>query len=546
MNLKIKILSQLLLLTVLVNGQISFTVNIDANSKAVALLFNQKKFDAALSLVNKIIIDKPAEGINYFNRAVIHYYKNPKPMNTTTYIGISHGKKVFLSSYDTSVVSDCKRAQEAGYRNSEIFYLVFLQYYNYEPNSGPGAKRGILNDAYGHQSVGYDDQKELLDSAIKIKWDEKYFSAKFELYVGNKILTTYFDLSKENMPTIRSDCDRMASIAKDKKRKFLAYYYLAQISKYYSDTIKAINYLSIAIDINPINVKLTKGRKFDAAYDNLFAERGKLREGIKDFEGAISDFNIHLLRWDDAEIYDERAWCYWIMGNNTNALRDINKTITLYERDRKELLTSFDPFDKYKFEYQQTGWGSAYFLRGLINATLMKDKEALKDYNKAIEYGNKEAISAKNELLQVTDIFTNDPETTQTVNNDNSISMVKKNGVYEIPITINGSLKINFIFDAGASDVSISPDVALTLIRTGTVSDKDFIGTETYKFADGSTAKSKIFILKELQIGSRKVTNVRTSISNSLDAPLLLGQSALNKFGKITIDYKNGIIRFED
>ena len=62
--------------------------------------------------------------------------------------------------------------------------------------------------------------------------------------------------------------------------------------------------------------------------------------------------------------------------------------------------------------------------------------------------------------------------------------MVKRGGVYEIPVIINGSLKLNFIFDAGASDVSISPDVALTLVRTGTVTDADFLGTETYKFAD--------------------------------------------------------------
>ena len=42
------------------------------------------------------------------------------------------------------------------------------------------------------------------------------------------------------------------------------------------------------------------------------------------------------------------------------------------------------------------------------------------------------------------------------------------------------------------------------------------------------------------------MTNVRATISNSLEAPLLLGQSALNRFGIITIDYKNSVINFED
>ena len=130
--------------------------------------------------------------------------------------------------------------------------------------------------------------------------------------------------------------------------------------------------------------------------------------------------------------------------------------------------------------------------------------------------------------------------------NSNSIPMTKVGGVYEIPIIINGVLKLSFIFDAGASDVSISPDVAFTLIRTGTVTDKDFLGTQTYKFADGSTAKSKVFMIKEIQLGNKKVNNIKASISNSIEAPLLLGQSALNKFGKVTIDYSKGVIIFQD
>ncbi|MBL0273596.1 MAG: retroviral-like aspartic protease family protein [Chitinophagaceae bacterium] len=115
-----------------------------------------------------------------------------------------------------------------------------------------------------------------------------------------------------------------------------------------------------------------------------------------------------------------------------------------------------------------------------------------------------------------------------------------------MPVLINSVLKLDFIFDAGAADVSISADVALTLIRTGTVTDKDFLGTETYKFADGSTAKSKVFLIREIQIGNKKVTNVKASISNSVTAPLLLGQSVLNKFGKVTIDYNKGVIVFEN
>ena len=121
-----------------------------------------------------------------------------------------------------------------------------------------------------------------------------------------------------------------------------------------------------------------------------------------------------------------------------------------------------------------------------------------------------------------------------------SILKVKKNnGVYSVPVELNGVLKIDFIFDSGASDVSISPDVALTLLRTGTIKKEDWLEGAYYKFADGSIAKSKRFKLSSLKVGNKVITNVNCSISNSIDAPMLLGQSVLSKFGKYTFDNVN-------
>ena len=44
------------------------------------------------------------------------------------------------------------------------------------------------------------------------------------------------------------------------------------------------------------------------------------------------------------------------------------------------------------------------------------------------------------------------------------VPLIESGGVYEVPVLVNGVLKINFIIDSGASDVAISPDVALTLV----------------------------------------------------------------------------------
>jgi aspartyl protease family protein len=125
----------------------------------------------------------------------------------------------------------------------------------------------------------------------------------------------------------------------------------------------------------------------------------------------------------------------------------------------------------------------------------------------------------------------------------NTIKIVKtESGLIEVPVVLNDVLRINFIFDSGASEVSISPDVALTLIRAGTITESDFLQDQVYTFADGSKAKSKRFLLKKLMVGNQTLTNIEASISKSIDAPMLIGQNVMNKLGSVTIDYDNQLL----
>lgn len=126
------------------------------------------------------------------------------------------------------------------------------------------------------------------------------------------------------------------------------------------------------------------------------------------------------------------------------------------------------------------------------------------------------------------------------------IKMIKaQDGTYSVPLEINGVLKLNFILDSGASDVFVTPDVVSTLIKTGTVSNSDFIGHQEYVFADGSKAISRVFVIKEIKLGNKIATNVIASISESQTSPLLLGQSVLQQFGKVTINNNTGILIIE-
>jgi Aspartyl protease len=91
----------------------------------------------------------------------------------------------------------------------------------------------------------------------------------------------------------------------------------------------------------------------------------------------------------------------------------------------------------------------------------------------------------------------------KNISNCNSlIKLYKSNSnLFEIVTEINNVLKISFILDSGASEISLTPDFALTLIRTGTISAEDWLEGANYKFADGSVAKSKRFRIKTLKIG---------------------------------------------
>ena len=115
------------------------------------------------------------------------------------------------------------------------------------------------------------------------------------------------------------------------------------------------------------------------------------------------------------------------------------------------------------------------------------------------------------------------------------IPLRKTGGVYTLPVEMNGVLTLPFILDTGAADVQIPADVALTLIRMGTVRDADFLPGQFYTLADGTTVKSPRFMLRSLKIGTRLLTAVPASIGDLFGA-VLLGQNVLERLGPWTMD----------
>jgi hypothetical protein len=115
------------------------------------------------------------------------------------------------------------------------------------------------------------------------------------------------------------------------------------------------------------------------------------------------------------------------------------------------------------------------------------------------------------------------------------IKMERKSNVYYIPCKVNG-LNLKFIFDTGASNVSISVTEALFMLKNGYLNKTDFKGVEQYSIANGDIVEGTKINIRLLEIEDLKLYNVEASISHELTAPLLLGQSAISKLGKIELD----------
>lgn len=115
----------------------------------------------------------------------------------------------------------------------------------------------------------------------------------------------------------------------------------------------------------------------------------------------------------------------------------------------------------------------------------------------------------------------------------------KKYGVYEVPIEING-VKMHFIFDTGAGMVSISQTEVNFLYKQGALTDDDVLEKANFMDANGDISEVTIINLKSVKIGNKTLSNVQASVVHNMNAPLLLGQTVLENFGRVTIDYKSG------
>lgn len=370
-----------------------------------------------------------------------------------------------------------------------------------------------------------------------------------------------------------------------------------QINVYRSDCYSELGLNEVAI------ADISKAMEKEADWESLcrrgdyYRLAGDIDSAIADFSAAIEEIP------DEGYAYYKRGWCYEMKGDRQKALEDYNMglemtqdypylylmrgELLLLEGNKAEADADFEAViqkdtlaengscrqyalhflgrDKEAEEWMdkiidsdpddaghyydraclysrmgrleesvaalRTSFEKGY--RSFSHIRLDDDMDAVRDLPefKALieEYEAKHAAYLKEFELAM-------PEKEETVTE----IAVKRNsgGTFEIPCDING-LPLQMIFDTGASDVTISSVEANFMFKNGYLAEKDIKGKRYYQVANGQINEGTVITLREVKIGDAVLHNVDASVVKSQKAPLLLGQSAMERFGTITIDNQN-------
>lgn len=183
-----------------------------------------------------------------------------------------------------------------------------------------------------------------------------------------------------------------------------------------------------------------------------------------------------------------------------------------------------------------------YFLYVIIALLLVPGCSRRRAYE-ANDSDNLTYNKERQERNEQQDNSSDERENDREISKGTIIKMREHNGVYLVPITVNG-MELEFIFDTGASVICISSAEAAVMYKQGKITEDDIVGQTSLQDATGGVSIGTVIKLKTVQLGGITLHDIEATVTNNMQAPLLFGQTALNKFGKVTIDYENNTIEF--
>lgn len=306
-------------------------------------------------------------------------------------------------------------------------------------------------------------------------------------------------------------------------------------------------------------------------YAGGYYRRGWFKDNIKDIDGAIEDYTTSItLDSDYPYAIMSRGNMYLLKGENELAKKDFEMVVqkdtipeegscTMYAlmhlgRNDEAIEWMNKMLESSEEEGVRYEAACLYSLMGDIEKSLYYLEESLKRGNKSYHHmmtdddiDNIRNLDAFKVLMEK--YFPQEVE--QESSNEALVEYAEKvvevpftrhGGVTQVKCSVNG-LPLHFIFDTGAADVTISRVEATFMFKNEYLSSSDVIGKARYMDANGDISVGTVLNIKKITFGGLELENVRASVVESNNAPLLLGQSVLNRLGKIEIDYDRSVLK---
>ena len=304
-----------------------------------------------------------------------------------------------------------------------------------------------------------------------------------------------------------------------------------------------------------------------------YYRRGWFKELAGDLEGGLEDLTMAIvLEPKESYFYGTRGDLYKKLGKTTLAEADFRKVIELEDAPEKYECIQYayeglGMYDKAReamdamIARDTTDYGNYYDAACMYSR--MKDKEnALKYLEKALEMGynrfahmerdfDLDFLRGTDEFKALIERYRSKKQTVrmnvgagaeERVADVSEIPFEKENGMCKVKCKING-LPLHFVFDTGASDVTLSMVEATFMMKNGYLSGRDVVGSQRYMDANGDVSVGTVINLRDVDFGGHSINNVRASVVRNQKAPLLLGQSVLGRLGKIEIDNSRNMLK---
>ena len=306
-----------------------------------------------------------------------------------------------------------------------------------------------------------------------------------------------------------------------------------------------------------------------------YYRRGWFKELTRDFDGAIEALSICVvLDPEESYAFETRGDIYLRQGKKELAEADFLKVIEIENTPEKYSCIHYayqglGQYDKAiemmdSIIAREEDRAGSYYDAACLYSRMDNKQKALEYLEKSLELGYRrfahierdqdmdpirdmeefKALILKYKQSDVDGSSVRSEVEKSTISSTADISEIpftKESGVYKVKCQING-LPLHFVFDTGASDVTLSMTEASFMMKNGYLSGNDVIGSQRYMDADGDISVGTVINLKDVNFGGQTLKNVRASVVRNQKAPLLLGQSVLGRLGKIEIDNQKHVL----